>query len=226
MVLFLGMVAGYVIPCLLNAGVESLEELSQHITTNLEGVDTVYVTFEQTRKISGIDYPMEAHGFIIVQKPDRVRFEFTEPFKSILIFAQGQHARYEWQSAWKKSEIEGSRGLNIMLSTMLEWFMGNFHANNNLFEVQLVSSAGNYVVRMDTRPDKMRRIIDHIAMTVDRETYTIQSVTLLEADGDSSTFRFTRELRNPVLPDDVFSTMEQRPVIVDTATLSSSTSTE
>jgi len=83
--------------CLNRAGAQTNAPVSlEQISGAMDRAQTVFTRFVQERHLSLFSEPLRSEGFLCFQKPGRIRWETTVPYKSILVSDGSRVAQFEW----------------------------------------------------------------------------------------------------------------------------------
>ena len=61
----------------------------------MAAVRSVYMEFTQERHLSLFAEPLKSEGVMLIEKPDRIRWETTAPYQSILLGDHKSVAQFE-----------------------------------------------------------------------------------------------------------------------------------
>ncbi len=174
------------------------------LAASLGSVTTVCSEFEQERRMAFLADPLISKGMIVFRKPDTVRWETTQPYRSILIANGKDVAQFEWvNGAWNKLRIGYAAAIaKIMESLTLTW-SGRLAEQRKDYEIT-VSKGSNVVLTMVPRDSGVRDFISAIELHFAKDLSTAQQIVLREPSGDMTIIRFVNQHLNANMPADCF----------------------
>src|SRR5262245_47986372 len=79
-----------------------LEELHR----KMSAMNSVYFEFTQERQLKLFAEPLKSEGVLVIGRPDKIRWETTSPFQSILMGDHETVAQFEKEDGqWKKLKL-------------------------------------------------------------------------------------------------------------------------
>jgi len=188
------------------------------IEKRMSEVKAFVASFEQTKSLSLFKEPVKSSGFLVFERPDRLRWEITKPFRSILVVTGDRVAKFEWVGGERRAIKLGRGGDAILLvmERIREWFQGRFDREGRTFAVK-VSETPTPLIVLEPTDKRLRKNLRAIELVPSKEGTAIDEVTIRESGGDSTRMVFSGRVDGPKLPERVFSTTD--PVDVDPAAL-------
>jgi hypothetical protein len=162
---------------------------------------SVAATFEQEKRLALFKEPLRSSGQVLFTAPDHLRWEFTEPFMSVLIVSGDQVAKFErLELGWRK--LEQGRQAQVILVVMdhiRSWFRGQFDAGGDGFDVQ-VAREPRAMIRLRPREEVLARNLQEVELVLAKGNSHVERVTIREAGGNSTVMDFTQLKRKPSSP--------------------------
>lgn len=170
---------------------------------------TIAATFEQEKKLALFKDPLRAGGVILFAAPDRLRWEFREPFRSILVVSGQTVAKFEREeNGWRKVE-QGRQAVAVLvvMDNIRAWFRGEFSEQEKAFEVR-VAREPRPVIAMRPLEKALARNLKSIELRLAEALTHVEQVTLVERNGDRTVMSFSRLKRekDEPLPPGLFAT--------------------
>jgi outer membrane lipoprotein-sorting protein len=194
---------------------EELQALLNRLETNLGGLKTLQVDFVQEKHLSIFTSVVKSEGRILFERPDKVRFEITQPFRSVLITNGEAVARYECESGgWKKLDAGDAPMVLIVTRQISAWLEGRFRDESGTYDISAEAGEPPIIV-LTPRDEGLRKYISAIRLRLDSAVARVTSVTICEPSGDYTLMTFADESRNAALPANAFDTTAATPAPAD-----------
>jgi len=164
---------------------------------------SVAATFEQEKHLALFKKPLRSRGQILFGAPDHLRWEFLEPFRSVLIVSGDQVAKFEHKAAaWRK--LEQGRQAQVILVVMdniRSWFRGKFDAprvggQEPAFDV-LVAEEPKRLIVMRPRDAVIARTLREVELALSADGAHVEQVTIREVSGDKTVMTIAHVERKP-----------------------------
>ena len=154
-------------------------------------IKSVSAQFTQQKHMQILSKPLVSKGRFYFQTPDSARWEYTSPFKSILIMRKGYIKRFTQGS---KGLIEDSGGspesMQIVLQEISRWSRGQFTENEH-FSATLKRGREPKII-LTPKEKGLSAMISRIVITLSPERPgIINSVKIVEDKGNYTLFEFT-----------------------------------
>jgi len=164
---------------------------------------SVAATFEQEKHLALFKEPLRSRGQVLFGAPDHLRWEFLEPFRSVLIVSGDQVAKFEQKgAAWRK--LDQGRQAEVILVVMdniRSWFRGKFdtprvRGREPAFEV-LVAEEPKRLIIMRPRDLLLSRTLREVELALSADGAHVERVTIREVSGDKTVMKFAHAKREP-----------------------------
>lgn len=114
---------------------DQLDQLLDDIENNFSKIKTLKTMLKQEKNIPIFSEKVFSKGFCIFKSPDKLRLEFTEPFKSSLIINGDLVINYEFfDGAWQKLSMGNKEILLRIMGNITSWLKGRFK-NPKLYNI-------------------------------------------------------------------------------------------
>jgi outer membrane lipoprotein-sorting protein len=179
----------------------SLEEIGRA----LGKAETVFTHFVQERHLSLFAEPLRTEGYLGFQRPGRLRWEITSPYKSILVSDGSGVAQFEWvEEKWKKLDIGLADALQNVITQIAAVMEGRYATQKRDYEVSLANDAEGPVVTLVPRREMMRKVMQAIEVHLAPDLRATRRVVLREKDGDFTDIRFSGQVVGLAFPAQTF----------------------
>lgn len=172
----------------------SKESFLARVEKAMSAVQSVAATFQQDKKLSIFKDVVQSKGVLTFASPNSLRWEITEPFRSILIVAGSNVAKFEFVDG-KRRVLQLGRGadlLQIAMERIRQLFVGKFDRTEYVVEA---AEKPIPIVRLTPKgsaPSQLLSIELQLASALD----AVNTVIIRERSGDSTVMRFTQVARN------------------------------
>jgi hypothetical protein len=167
----------------------------------MSGVRTVFTRFVQERHLSLFNEPLRCAGVLCCEKPGRIRWEITQPYKSILLSDGSGVAQFEWmEDRWKKLDLGLADAMQKVVSQIAGVIEGRYASGAGEFSVSLAVSDGEPVITLVPRHEKMRKMMAAIEVHLAPDLKGTRRVILRETNADFTEIRFEDQVVNIPLP--------------------------
>lgn len=138
-------------------------------------------------------------GVLLLKKPDRMRWTYTNPDGKLFIL--DGHFGYFYSPGESEAQKVPQKQLDDLRSP-LRFLLGHTDLEKELHGLQM-TPAGNGEFTLSGVPKGMEQRIASLKITVTADG-TIQAMTIEETDGVQNTFDFSGELENAPAPNSAF----------------------
>lgn len=184
---------------------EELDALLKQVEHELGAFDRVVAGFVQEKHLAIFKDVVTAKGVMCFMRPDNVRFEITEPFKSVLIAQTKSVGQYEYiDGEWRKLRLGSREAILMVTGQIAAWLQGRFREDEDVYSLSAVERDGRAVIRLTPVPDELAEHIEHVELTLTPERDRIDELVIMEPSGDFTRIAFLSHRMNPALDESVF----------------------
>ena len=169
---------------------------------------SVVAEFEQEKVLALFEEPLKSRGAILFEAPTdcascgKLRWEILEPFRSILIVAGKDVAKFEFTSDGERRVLELGRAKDPLLAVMDQirgWFLGRFDRRESSYALKVARQPEPMIV-LEPKDAGLKRNMRAIEVRLASELDGVRSVTILEVSGDRTTMRFQERRKDLAIP--------------------------
>lgn len=180
---------------------DSLDKISNAMSR----ARTVFTRFVQERHLSLFTEPLRSEGFLCFQKPGRIRWETTLPYKSILVSDGSGVAQFEWtDEKWKKLDLGLGDALQNVVSQIAGVMDGRFAGDRRSYAATVTNCADEVVITLVPKNETMRKMMAAIEVHLAADLQGTRRVVLRENGGDYTDIQFSEQVVNFDLPPNTF----------------------
>jgi len=149
---------------------------------------TVRAAFVQIKEMRAFKTPMQARGRLLFARPDRLRWEYTGPYRMVFV-AAGSRASIDHPDLGRKmkADLADDPSARVVVEALLFFSGADAEAVRRRYQVSL--DAQTVVLR--PRDERARAFIDRIEAGIDEKKGVLHTVRIVEADGDRTTLTFS-----------------------------------
>ena len=165
------------------------QEVIQQLTNKAASMQTMRCRFVQEKTSAMLAEPSVAEGTMEYIAPNRLRWEYTEPYSFALV-VEGERITKITDGQPEVLEGNSSR----MYQGMVDLIMGSATGRNlfdtSVFDVVLTDDGLHWKAEMTPKRRDMKRMFKELVFCFDKATSTIHLVHFVEAGGDVTSIRF------------------------------------
>jgi outer membrane lipoprotein-sorting protein len=166
---------------------------------------TVFTRFVQERHLSLFNEPLRSEGFLCFQKPGRIRWETTSPYKSILVSDGSGVAQFEWtDEKWRKLDLGLGDALQNVVSQIAGVMDGQYASDQRSYTATVTNVADEFVITLVPQNETVRKMMAAIEVHLAADLKGTRRVILRENGGDYTEIQFSEQFVNLELPAKTF----------------------
>lgn len=179
--------------------------LLEQVAQKAGRVESVFTRFVQERHLSLFQEPLRSEGCLCFQKPGRIRWEITQPYKSILVSDGKGVAQFEWIGGqWKKLELGLEAAVQNVVAQIGAIMEGRYGGNQSDYSVTATNTPDGPVITLAPRHPAMRKMMEAIEIHLAPDFRGTRRVVLRETNGDFTDIRFSDQIAESPLPAGTF----------------------
>lgn len=169
------------------ANQEATTALLDEIRRASASVSAFRSQFVQERRLSLFREPVIFHGSLTVVRPDKLRWEFTKPVPSALIFNGRNGLRCSDQGEPVRFDLDSDPVMRTVAEQLWLWLGGDYGKLGDSYQVRAEGDS----LLIHPKDEKTREYVEKITITFDRRTMQPERVVIDEPGGDATLLRFT-----------------------------------
>ncbi len=180
---------------------KTLDKMLLDITQ--KSVETAAITcdFKQVRTLALFNKPIVFHGKLALIRPNKLRWEFTTPVPSILIFNDDKGLRCNENSEPTTFDLASDPVMRMVAEQLWTWLAGDYSKLKADYTLEKSGESSILVTPLDSQT---ANIIQNISIDFDENNMQPQSVLVREPGGDETSITFSAYKLNPVIPQSTF----------------------
>ncbi|MGK2857728.1 MAG: LolA family protein [Thermoanaerobaculia bacterium] len=181
----------------------TLEEVLKEVQKRQSSVKTLQADFTQQKTLSLLAESQFARGTFAYEKPDKVRWNYSEPSPVAMLIADGRMTTF-YPKLRRAETLEVGRFQDRIFK-----YMGAGNAIAELatwFNFRFADRKGDAAWKLSLAPktSQVAKRVKSITIWIDRESYMTSKFEYVEADGDTTLYEFTSIRVNEPVPATAF----------------------
>lgn len=179
--------------------VSEQDVLMKRMTTSLQSVKNLKADFVQERHLSMFMDVLSAKGRLYFEMPERLRWELSEPYVSVLILNEGAVVKFNREGGkLVKMKLGMEDLLQEVLKQIISMMRGDLKKMREAYQVSL-SQGRDYRLSMKPVSTGLAKIIKSLDLSIDPGSSHVTKITIREPQGDYIEIKFSGEEENRTL---------------------------
>ena len=187
------------------AGYTAVADLAKFKTTfaaAAQKTNSIKADFTQDKNLSMLSEKIVSKGNFWFKKDSRVRMEYNQPFKYLMILNKDKAYIKDGQKESKVS-TRSNKMFQQINKIMIDCMQGTTLDNTD-FKTRVFENKANALVELTPVARGMKEMFKSINVVVDKKDFSVTSIQMLELSGDNTIMRFTNKELNASIPDTLF----------------------
>ena len=180
------------------------QEVIARINSAVSRLHTMSCSFVQTKHLSLLSDKMVSEGRMYYSQPDRLRWEYTSPYKYLFIF-NGNKVYVGNDSRKDVIDTNTNKIFKEVARIMMSTVTGTALSNAADFDTEAAEEKGSWVVTLVPRKKEMRGMFAKITMTFSKSASMISELSIYEKNGDRTDIKFKDVLSDAKVDESLFS---------------------
>ena len=180
------------------------QEVIARINSAVSRLHTMSCSFVQTKHLSLLSDKMVSEGRMYYSQPDRLRWEYTSPYKYLFIF-NGNKVYVGNDSRKDVIDTNTNKIFKEVARIMMSTVTGTALSNAADFDTEAAEEKGSWVVTLVPRKKEMHRMFAKITMTFSKSASMISELSIYEKNGDRTDIKFKDVLSDAKVDESLFS---------------------
>jgi outer membrane lipoprotein-sorting protein len=163
---------------------------------------SVKADFTQDKNLSMLSEKITSKGNFWFKKDSRVRMEYNQPFKYLMILNKDKVYVKDGQKESKVS-TKSNKMFQQINKMMIDCMQGTMLENTD-FKTRIFENKNNALVELTPVAKGMKELFKSINVIVDKKDFSVLSIEMNELSGDNTIMRFTNKELNASIPDTLF----------------------
>ena len=176
------------------------QPILQDLQRKMSSLGSVYFELTQERHLKLFTEPLKSEGFMLIERPDKIRWETTAPYQSILLGDKKSVAQFEFTDGkWEKLKLGFPQMLQRVMDQMSLMNQGKLDALTGDYTIS-VSTNNETILTLVPKDENARAVLASIEVKMAPDFSATLEVVMHEPNGDFTRIIFHREKRNVKFP--------------------------
>ena len=187
------------------AGYSPVADLAKFKTTfaaATQKTSSIKADFVQEKNLSMLSEKIVSKGNFWFKKDSRVRMEYNQPFKYLMILNKDKVYVKDGQKESKVS-TKSNKMFQQINKIMIDCMQGTTLDNTD-FKTRVFENKTNALVELTPVSKGMKEMFKSINVIIDKKDFSVASIQMQELSGDYTIMRFTNKELNAAIPDNLF----------------------
>ena len=182
--------------------VADLPKFKASFAAAAQKTNSIKADFTQDKNLSMLSEKITSKGNFWFKKDSRVRMEYTQPFKYLMILNKDK-AYVKDGAKESKVSTKSNKMFQQINKIMIDCMQGTTLDNTD-FKTHVFENKTNALVELTPVAKGMKEMFKSINVTVDKKDFSVVSIQMQELSGDNTIMRFTNKELNAAIPDTLF----------------------
>jgi outer membrane lipoprotein-sorting protein len=170
----------------------------------MASVRSVYLEFTQERVLKLFSEPLKTEGVMVIERPDKIRWQTSAPYQSILLGDQKTVAQFEFNDGkWEKLKLGFPQLLQRVMQQMALMNQGKLDALMTDYKISVATGATT-VLTMVPKDENVRGMMSSLEVHLLPDLSATREVVMNEPNGDLTRITFHNEKRDVSFPANTF----------------------
>ncbi len=167
-------------------------------------IKTMECSFVQTKSLKMLSEKMVSKGNLTFQQPDRLRWEYTSPYKYAFVL-NGNQVLIKKGSRTDKIDVNQSKVFKEIARMMMNTVTGKALDSSRDFKASVKTSSTEYVVTLTPQRKDVSKMFKTIKLHFNRKAEMVKKIEMTEQNGDVTIIELQNIKTNVSLPVTAFS---------------------
>jgi outer membrane lipoprotein-sorting protein len=181
------------------------QPILQDLQRKMSSLGSVYFELTQERHMKLFTEPLMSEGFMLIERPDQIRWETTAPYQSILLGDKKSVAQFEFTNGkWEKLKLGFPQILQRVMDQMSQMNQGKLAALTSDYTISVATNNSAAVLTLVPKDENARAVLSSLEVKMAPDFSATREVFMHEPNGDFTRILFRREKRNMKFPTGTF----------------------
>jgi outer membrane lipoprotein-sorting protein len=181
------------------------QPILQDLQRKMSSLGSVYFELTQERHLKLFTEPLTSEGFMLIERPDQIRWETTAPYQSILLGDKKSVAQFEFNDGkWEKLKLGFPQMLQRVMDQMSLMNQGKLDALTGDYTISVATNDSAAVLTLVPKDENARAVLSSLEVKMLPDFSATREVTMNEPNGDFTRIVFRREKRGVKFPPGTF----------------------
>lgn len=153
------------------------------------GISTMSGNFTQTKNLSMLNDKMVSQGNIYYQRSDKLRWEYTSPYKYLFVF-NGTKVYVGNNSRKDVIDTNSNKVFKEIARIMMSTVTGTALSNASDFTIGVEVSGNQYLVTLVPKKKEMKAMFSKVVLSFNKSDMIVSEINIIEKNGDKTNIKF------------------------------------
>ena len=164
---------------------------------------TIACEFVQEKHISKMNQPVVSKGKFWFKKPSSIRWEYTEPYSSLIILSK-KKAYVKDENKSKEYDTQSNKMFQDMGEVMFSFILGDVGAAEKKYKMDYRENNETYFVKLIPLNKSVSGSLTQVEMIFDKKDYTLSKIIMYESGSDFTSILFKNKAINKEVSNELF----------------------
>jgi outer membrane lipoprotein-sorting protein len=182
---------------------EQKKEMTQKISQSTEQLKSLSCYFVQKKTISILSDEMISEGKMFFKQKDKLRWEYTKPYQYEFIM-NGDKVMTHAGTTKNVIDVNSSKVFREISKIILSGINGAGIFDSSRFSVKFLTGTKDNMVTLTPKQKELRQMFNEIRICFNKLDYIVNSVEIVELNGDKTFIEMKNKQINKELSDEIF----------------------
>lgn len=182
--------------------VKDINVFRQQFAAASQKLNSLQSDFIQEKNLSMLSEKIISKGKFWFKKENKVRMEYTQPFKYLMIM-NGSNIYIKDGQKENRVSTNSNKLFQQINKIVVDCVKGTAFSNTD-FKFNVFENKSTYLIELTPVVKNLQSIFKNINVIVDRKDFSVNSIEMIEPSGDYTNINFTNKILNTNLADALF----------------------
>lgn len=182
--------------------VKDINVFRQQFAAASQKLNSLQSDFIQEKNLSMLSEKIISKGKFWFKKENKVRMEYTQPFKYLMIM-NGSNIYIKDGQKENRVSTNSNKLFQQINKIVVDCVKGTAFSNTD-FKFNVFENKSTYLIELTPVVKNLQSIFKNINVIVDRKDFSVNSIKMIEPSGDYTNINFTNKILNTNLADALF----------------------
>lgn len=182
--------------------VKDINVFRQQFAAASQKLNSLQSDFIQEKNLSMLSEKIISKGKFWFKKENKVRMEYTQPFKYLMIM-NGSNIYIKDGQKENRVSTNSNKLFQQINKIVVDCMKGTAFSNTD-FKFNVFENKSTYLIELTPVVKNLQSIFKNINVIVDRKDFSVNSIKMIEPSGDYTNINFTNKILNTNLADALF----------------------
>ncbi len=175
------------------------------ISKSAARIKSMQCLFTQTKQVKMLNEKMVSQGTLAYQQADKLRWEYTSPYKYTFVL-NGTNVYIKKGARADKIDVNQSKVFKEIARIMMSTVMGKALSDTRDFKTAIHTTSTEYIATLTPQRSDMRKMFTSIKLHYNKSAAMVTRIELVEKNGDTTVIELKNIKTNVAIPAQTFST--------------------